>query len=68
MKVYVLGAGSIGSLFGALLARAGNDVTLIGREEQVRAIKRTGCTFRALRSSRSIRKRASTRPTSPRSF
>ena len=42
MKVYVLGAGSIGSLFGALLARAGNDVTLIGREEQVRALKENG--------------------------
>lgn len=42
MKVYVLGAGSIGSLFGALLARAGHDVLLIGREEQVRAIKEKG--------------------------
>lgn len=42
MKVYVLGAGSIGSLFGALLARAGHDVLLIGREEQVRAINERG--------------------------
>ncbi|MCD6524509.1 MAG: 2-dehydropantoate 2-reductase [Thermococcus sp.] len=42
MKVYVLGAGSIGSLLGALLARAGNDVLLIGREEQVRAINERG--------------------------
>jgi len=42
MKIYVLGAGSIGSLFGGLLARAGNDVTLIGREEQVRAVKERG--------------------------
>ncbi|ASJ06052.1 2-dehydropantoate 2-reductase [Thermococcus pacificus] len=42
MKIYVLGAGSIGSLFGALLARAGNDVTLIGREPQVRAINESG--------------------------
>ncbi|AFL95458.1 2-dehydropantoate 2-reductase [Thermococcus cleftensis] len=42
MKIYVLGAGSIGSLFGALLTRAGNDVTLIGREEQVRAILERG--------------------------
>ena len=42
MRIYVLGAGSIGSLFGALLARAGNDVTLIGREEQVRAINENG--------------------------
>ncbi len=42
MKVYVLGAGSIGSLFGALLARSGNEVTLIGREEQVRAVAERG--------------------------
>ncbi|HDZ35778.1 MAG TPA: 2-dehydropantoate 2-reductase [Thermococcus sp.] len=42
MKIYVLGAGSIGSLFGALLVRAGNDVTLIGRENQVRAINENG--------------------------
>ena len=42
MEICVLGAGSIGSLFGALLARAGNDVTLIGREEHVRAINEKG--------------------------
>ncbi|NJE05340.1 2-dehydropantoate 2-reductase [Thermococcus sp. M36] len=42
MRVYVLGAGSIGSLIGALLARAGNDVTLIGREEQVAAVRENG--------------------------
>ena len=42
MRIYVLGAGSIGSLFGALLARAGHDVLLIGREEQVRAINERG--------------------------
>ncbi|WP_456368754.1 2-dehydropantoate 2-reductase [Thermococcus sp.] len=42
MKVYVLGAGSIGSLFGGLLARAGHDVTLIGRKEHVKAVKEKG--------------------------
>ncbi|NJF25702.1 2-dehydropantoate 2-reductase [Thermococcus sp. Bubb.Bath] len=42
MKVYVLGAGSIGSLFGGLLARAGHDVTLIGRAEQVKAVRERG--------------------------
>ncbi|WP_048150787.1 2-dehydropantoate 2-reductase [Palaeococcus ferrophilus] len=42
MKVYVLGAGSIGSLFGGLLARSGHDVTLIGREEHVRAVRERG--------------------------
>ncbi len=42
MEICILGAGSIGSLFGALLARAGNNVTLIGREEHVRAINEKG--------------------------
>ena len=42
MKIYVLGAGSIGSLLGGLLTRAGNDVTLIGREEQVKAVNENG--------------------------
>jgi 2-dehydropantoate 2-reductase len=42
MQIAVMGAGAIGSLFGALLARAGFDVTLIGRELHVRAIKEKG--------------------------
>ena len=42
MDIYILGAGSIGSLFGALLTRAGNEVTLIGREEHVKAINEKG--------------------------
>ncbi len=42
MRICVLGAGSIGSLFGALLARADNEVVLIGREEHVRAINERG--------------------------
>lgn len=42
MQIAVMGAGAIGSLFGALLARAGYDVTLIGREAHVRAIVENG--------------------------
>ncbi len=42
MQIAVMGAGAIGSLFGALLARAGYDVTLIGREAHVRAIEERG--------------------------
>src|SRR5947199_4621563 len=41
MQIFVLGAGAIGSLYGAKLS-AGNDVTLIGRPEHVRAINQTG--------------------------
>jgi 2-dehydropantoate 2-reductase len=41
-KIAVLGAGALGSYFGARLARAGIDVTLIGRSGHVDAIKRDG--------------------------
>lgn len=40
--VAVLGAGSVGCYFGALLARAGIDVTLIGRPQHVDAIRANG--------------------------
>ena len=38
----VVGAGAVGSFFGAMLARAGHPVTLIGREAHVQAIERHG--------------------------
>jgi 2-dehydropantoate 2-reductase len=42
VRIVVVGAGAIGSLFGALLQRAGNDVTLVGRPDHVVAIVRDG--------------------------
>ncbi len=42
MRIVVYGAGAIGSLFGALLFRAGHDVVLVGRSDHVRAIRRDG--------------------------
>ena len=43
MKIAVIGAGAMGSVIGGLLARTGNDVTLIEiRREAVDAIKRNG--------------------------
>ena len=42
MKIAVMGAGSVGCYFGGLLARAGHDVTLIGRAVHVQAIHRDG--------------------------
>ncbi len=40
--VAVLGAGAVGGYFGAMLARAGLDVTLVGRPAHVEAIARDG--------------------------
>jgi 2-dehydropantoate 2-reductase len=41
-RIAVLGAGAIGSTVGGLLARAGEDVTLIGRKAHVEAINAQG--------------------------
>jgi 2-dehydropantoate 2-reductase len=41
-KIAVVGAGAIGSLIGGLLAVAGEDVTLIGRQAHVEAIRAGG--------------------------
>jgi 2-dehydropantoate 2-reductase len=40
--VAVVGAGAVGSFFGAMLARAGHRVTLIGRAAHVQAVERDG--------------------------
>jgi 2-dehydropantoate 2-reductase len=42
MNVAIMGAGAIGCYFGALLARAGHSVVLIGRAVHVEAINRDG--------------------------
>ncbi len=45
MKVAVMGAGAIGCFYGGLLARAGTDVTLVGRPLHVDAIRAEGLLF-----------------------
>ena len=55
----MLGAGAIGSLYGAKLAAA-NDVTLIGRADHVRAIEKNGLRIEGI-EPQTIRVRASTR-------
>jgi 2-dehydropantoate 2-reductase len=42
MKVAIMGAGAVGSFYGGMLARAGHDVMLIGRQDHVSAIERNG--------------------------
>jgi len=42
MKIAIMGAGGIGAYLGALLARAGEDVTLICRGAHLAAIRRDG--------------------------
>ncbi len=52
MKIAVMGAGAVGCYYGGMLARAGHDVVLIGRQLHVEAVRRDGLlmdtqTFRA---------------------
>src|SRR5438067_3070467 len=49
MEIIVLGAGAIGSLYGAKLA-AGNDVMLVGRAEHVAAINSRGLRIEGIES------------------
>ena len=42
MNVAVMGAGAVGCYFGALLARAGHSVMLIGRAQHVEAVQAKG--------------------------
>jgi 2-dehydropantoate 2-reductase len=49
MHVCVLGAGGLGSLIGARLAQSGVDVTLIGREAHVAAIRSNGLRVEGIR-------------------
>lgn len=59
MQIIVLGAGAIGSLYGAKLAEE-NNVTLVGRAEHVRSIQEKGLEIEGL-ESRIVRVRAVTR-------
>ena len=58
MEIIVLGAGAMGSLYGARLA-ANNDVTLIGRNEHVAAINSNGLRIDGI-ESQVVRVRAAT--------
>jgi len=39
MKIAVLGAGAIGSVAAGLLTKAGEDILLVGRPQQVAAVR-----------------------------
>ena len=47
-QIAIVGAGAVGSLLGGLLAKAGEDVTLVGRQEQVTAVNHSGLRIRGV--------------------
>ena len=56
MRIYVIGAGAMGSVYGGLLKRAGNDVTLIDpRADHIGVIVRDGLTVEGVRGRHVIR-------------
>lgn len=48
MRAAVVGPGSLGCVYAALLTRAGHDVTLVGRPERVESLERHGVRIRGL--------------------
>jgi 2-dehydropantoate 2-reductase len=62
MKIGVMGAGAVGCYYGAMLARAGHEVTLVGRESFVRAVCTGGLVLESHGSSAPIRVEATTDP------
>ena len=62
VKIAVMGAGAVGCYYGGMLARAGHDVTLIGRPQHVEAIQRDGLLLDTQTFKQHVRLQASTAP------
>ena len=60
IRVAVLGAGAVGCYYGGMLARAGHEVTLIGRPVHVEAFKARGLRFEGLQFDELVPVEAST--------
>lgn len=62
MKIVIMGAGAIGSLYGGLLQRAGHEVTLVGRETHVNAIIQSGLKIQGAYGDHAVYPSATTDP------
>ncbi|RKR03285.1 ketopantoate reductase [Kushneria sinocarnis] len=62
MKIAIMGAGAVGCYYGAMLARAGHDVTLIGRAAHVEAIRARGLLLETATRHEHLPVRATTGP------
>ncbi len=62
MRIAVLGAGAVGGYYGAKLARAGADVTLLARGAHLAAMRRTGLAIRSPLGDFTVRVRAEEDP------
>ncbi len=55
MRFLVMGAGAIGSVFGGLLTKTGEDVTLIGRDPHIAAIRAHGLKINGIWGEHKVR-------------
>lgn len=62
MKVAVMGAGAVGCYYGAMLARAGHDVCMIGRHQHVAAMNTRGLILETARCTEALNVRATAEP------
>lgn len=61
MRIAVIGAGGVGGYYGALLTRAGHDVTLLARGEHLAAIRQNGIVIKDYDTSFSVPVKATDR-------
>jgi len=64
--IAVMGAGAVGCYYGAMLARAGHQVTLIGRAQHVEAVRRAGLRLQTNQFDEFIKLESSTEPNATR--
>src|SRR5712671_861703 len=62
-RIAVMGAGAVGCYYGGMLARAGHDVTLIGRAQHVNAVRKSGLRVQTSAFDEHVPMRASEEPT-----
>jgi len=60
MRIAIIGAGGIGAIYGAALAKTGNDVTFVARGEHLRAMRQNGLRIEGDRGEMVIRPAQST--------
>ena len=65
MRIAIIGAGAIGGVVAAYLKKAGEDVVLIGRSDQVDAIEAKGLTVKGVRGTETIKLPVMTRLDKP---
>lgn len=61
MRIAIIGAGAIGSVVAAYLSKAGEDVVLVGRQNQVDAVNRSGLLVKGVRGEETFKLKALTK-------